>query len=292
MPHVRRVIDGERRNHIQTNKRRHIHNDVPAVRTVFVRSGVAFEELFEIEFLFGSGRFDALFYENRAYDEPAAEQDAEDYAQAEPELHRGHIRHKEVSVFVDERFDEKQGQDVGEPARHGVEDQLDGVGVVAFLERGRNVARHRTVRHHRYGGERVPEDVHYDDERRKSADGNAPVPDGHKHNENADEKQHAARKHIRFAPAEPAAGVVADEAHDGVGDGVPELRDKHNRGRNAHCNAHRGHIFEHHAGHQRDAAAVHKRSASVSEFLFCGDVIRRQTVRKVFCRFCCFSGNH
>ena len=134
MPHVRRVVDREGGDHVQAYERRNVHDDVPAVGAVLIGSEIAVEELFEVEFLFGRGRLDALFDKESADDETAAEEHAEDDGECQPELRRGHVGHEEVAVLVDECLDEEKGKHIGKSARRRVEHQFHGVGVVALLE--------------------------------------------------------------------------------------------------------------------------------------------------------------
>ena len=294
VPHVRRIVGGERGNHIETDERRHIHDDVPAVRAVPIRLGIVLDELFAVEFFLGSRGLDALFDEQTAYDQTAAEKNAEHYRYRKPEFSGSEIGQEEISFGLRPRVEKEKRQHIRKSARRGVEHQFHGVGVVALLERGGDVARHRTVRHHRYCGERIPQQIHHYDISGESADGHSPVAHGHKQKEYTQNKQDTAEEHIRFSAPPLAASIIRDESHNRVGYGVPEFRDEHYRGRRRNGNAVVGHIFQHHAGHQRDAAAVHKRTAPVGQFFLGGHVVGRIAVRQVFDRliFCtCFCGH-
>lgn len=220
--------------------------------------------------LFRGLGFDTFFDEYAADNQSAAKQRAEHQTHTEPELRGIELRNKQESrsVGVGESLDEHKRQNVAEPRSDSRKDEFDGVCVVTFSERRRNVACHRAVRHLRNRRASVPQQIHNYNVRRESAHAHAPLSYGQKHEEYAQEQGYSAEEHIGFSSSPLAARIVGNEAHKRVGDCVPELCEHHNRGSNGHSNAVFGHIGKHNARHHAHAAAVHKAADTVGEFLF------------------------
>ena len=276
VPNVSCVIHCKRGNNIHADERRHVHNDVPTIRAVFVGHGVAVCKLFEIEMLFRGFGFDALFNKYTANDKTAAEQSAEHQTHAQPELRRRKLRHKQESrsVGVGESLDKHERQHVAESRRDCGKDKFDGVCVVALPKRRGYVACHRAIRHLRDRRAGVPQQIHQNDVRRKSAHAHSPLSHGQKHKEYTQQKRYTAPEHIGFSSSPFSARVVGNEAHKRVGDCVPELCNHHDCGRKCHCDAVFCHVRKHNTRHHTHAAAVHKTAYAVCQFLFERDSVR------------------